>query len=98
MVILIPELGEIGKPELSNLFSELRIPAILEVLELFQSKAEPLVFFSFNIENPNFHQSSVFHFNYRTSKIERILSSEKKCESSGFHISLSSGIISTRIE
>ena len=33
---IIPELGEIEKPELSNLFSELRIPLILEVLQLFQ--------------------------------------------------------------
>ena len=49
MVILIPELGEIGKPELLNLFSELRIFSILEVLELFQSKAELLVLFGLNI-------------------------------------------------
>ena len=33
---MIPELSEIGKPELLHLFSELRIPPILEVLELFQ--------------------------------------------------------------
>ena len=44
----IPELGKIGKPELSHLFLELKIPPISEVmesLELFQSKAELRVLF-----------------------------------------------------
>ena len=35
---IIPELSEIWKPELSHLFSELRIPSILEVLKLFHEK------------------------------------------------------------
>ena len=34
-VDLIPELGEIIKPELSHLFSEFRMPSISGVLELF---------------------------------------------------------------
>ena len=38
---MIPELGEIVKPELSHLLSELRNWSISEVLELFQWKAEP---------------------------------------------------------
>ena len=37
-VDVIPK--QIWKPELSHLFSKLRIPSILEVLELFQWKAE----------------------------------------------------------
>ena len=37
---IIPELSEIAKPELSHLFSELRIPLLLEVLEVIQWKAE----------------------------------------------------------
>ena len=35
-LVLIPELGEIVKPELSHLLSELRNRSISEVLELFQ--------------------------------------------------------------
>ena len=59
----IPELGEIGKPELSHLFLELKIPSILEVLEsleLFQSKAELRVLFGVYIENPNFTKILLF--------------------------------------
>ena len=58
---LIPELGEIWKPELSHLLSDIRIRSILKVLELFQSKAEVRVLFGMDIENPNFPQSSAFH-------------------------------------
>ena len=113
------------KPELSHIFSELRIPSILEVLELFQGKSELRVLFGVDIENPNFWnfsmksrmqssgfnkkehkvrvllksrtQCSGFHWNNsRTSKIDEILNSEKSCESSGFPISLTSGIIKSK--
>ena len=46
---LIPELVEIGKPELSQLFSEHRIPSILEVLELIKMKKGTLGKFGFSM-------------------------------------------------
>ena len=57
-VDIIPELIE--KTELSQLFSELRIPSILEVLELFQWKAELRVLVGVDIENPNFSKILLF--------------------------------------
>ena len=78
-VDVIPE--QIWNPELSHLFSKLRIPWILEVLEM---KSRILVKFGFSMYTPNKTRSSAFHWNNsRTSKIEGILSSEKICESSG---------------
>ena len=57
-VDIIPELIE--KTELSQLFSELRIHLILEVLELFQWKAELRVLVAVDIENPNFPKVLLF--------------------------------------
>ena len=53
---LIPELGELGKAELSHLFSELRIPSILEILELFFG-----VFFVWTLKTRTFLKF-LFHF------------------------------------
>ena len=90
----IPELSKKGP-------NQNFLKPFLRTQNSFNFKSSGIIHFGevqvFNVHTPNKTRSSAFHWNNsRTSKIEGILSSEKRCESSGFQISLNSGIISVQ--